>query len=514
MERKGRFQGSIWLGIKGLRWALGELGKLKSIPATQTGVFQFMRDGYRTLEFSCLSNRGGRFVELSAYHGGAQKGSIRVPEGRYGAGWDRFGYEIRKYFLTKFDSSSAPPSDGDIQAGPARRSTQGFRNRNWRNNNCRNSNARPSMKSRDSRGGNKSADLAPGVRSGESRHKLNEVQDRVILSDLEPRPTRKFEFKWVLGKKTLRVTKSRDGPREVTWVRPETKSHEPNPQLKNTRDLDQPNDPIEVGHLWNEEPLQKHLEASGETQCETNSMGQPDEPIEEVPTVAELANEEEGVYSDEDVDTVAELVNEEDGVHSEEDADAEILGDLHLVTTSVAPSESMSHALVRVDLAENIHFEELDEVLGLGSTLELAVPSVSMGLELEDMDYVARPPIQELSETNADPQSPMVCKPLAIIEPSEQKMLVPGNSGEKIRKGGKRSKWVNHQYREICKLMGFPIDSHEQQCLDLLRKIEATRNSKRGEMSLRKATASKSKGVRKLKNLASSVNYEGKRRTC
>jgi hypothetical protein len=92
--------------------------------------------------------------------------------------------------------------------------------------------------------------------------------------------------------------------------------------------------------------------------------------------------------------------------------------------------------------------------------------------------------------------------------------MMPGNSGEKIRRGGKRSKWVNQQYRKICKLMGFPIDSHEQQCLDLLRRIEATRDSKRGEMGLRKATASKLKGVRELKNLASSVNYEGKRRTC
>jgi hypothetical protein len=370
------------------------------------------------------------------------------------------------------------------------------------------------MKSRDSRGGNKSTDLAPRLSFGESRQKLNEVNARVTLSDLEPCPTRKFEFKWVLGQKTLRVTKLSDGPREVTWVRPETKSHEPNPQLKNKIDQDQPKDPIEVGPIWNEDPLQKHLEATGETQCETNSMGQPDDPIEDDPTVAELANEEEGVYSDEDTDMVAELVNEEVGVYSDEDADAEIPCDLHLVTATVAPSESMSHALVRVDLAEKIHFEELDEALVLGSTLELDVPSVSMGLELEDMDYVARAPVQELSETNADPQSPMVCKPLAIIEPSEQKTLVLGNSGEKIRKGGKRSKWVNHQYREICKLMGFPIDSHEQQCLDLLRKIEATRNSKRGEMSLRKATASKSKGIRELKNLASSVNYEGKRKTC
>ena len=70
MERRGRFKGSLWLGIKGLCWALGELGKLNSISLTQNGIFEFMRNGYRTLEFSCLSNRGGRFMELLEYHGG------------------------------------------------------------------------------------------------------------------------------------------------------------------------------------------------------------------------------------------------------------------------------------------------------------------------------------------------------------------------------------------------------------------------------------------------------------
>ena len=70
IERRGRFKGSLWLGIKGLRWALGELGKLNSISLTQNGFFEFMRNGYRTLEFSCLSNRGGRFMELLEYHGG------------------------------------------------------------------------------------------------------------------------------------------------------------------------------------------------------------------------------------------------------------------------------------------------------------------------------------------------------------------------------------------------------------------------------------------------------------
>ena len=73
------------------------------------------------------------------------------------------------------------------------------------------------MESQESRGGDKSADLTPGIQLRESWQKINEnkVNSRVTLSDLEPHLTRKFKFKWVLGQKSLRVTKPIDGPRVV-----------------------------------------------------------------------------------------------------------------------------------------------------------------------------------------------------------------------------------------------------------------------------------------------------------
>jgi hypothetical protein len=39
MESKGLYQGSIWLGIKGLQWTLGELRKLKHVPYSRSGIF-------------------------------------------------------------------------------------------------------------------------------------------------------------------------------------------------------------------------------------------------------------------------------------------------------------------------------------------------------------------------------------------------------------------------------------------------------------------------------------------
>jgi hypothetical protein len=85
--------------LGGLRWLLDMLAKLHNQTQKLEGFFEFLRDGYRTIEFSCLSNRGGRFVEVAEYHSGALRGSIRIPEGRQGAGWSVFEFQVRKYFL-------------------------------------------------------------------------------------------------------------------------------------------------------------------------------------------------------------------------------------------------------------------------------------------------------------------------------------------------------------------------------------------------------------------------------
>jgi hypothetical protein len=99
MERRGRFRGSLWLGLGGLRWLVNVIFKLRNSTCTLEGFFEFFRDRYRVLELSCLSNRGGRFLDISEYHSGAQRGSIRLPEGRQGAGWSLFEFQVRKHFL-------------------------------------------------------------------------------------------------------------------------------------------------------------------------------------------------------------------------------------------------------------------------------------------------------------------------------------------------------------------------------------------------------------------------------
>jgi hypothetical protein len=60
-ECRGRFQGSIWVGLGGLKWLLEVLGKLRNPHHNSQGFFQFFRDGYRALEVSGMKNVRGCF---------------------------------------------------------------------------------------------------------------------------------------------------------------------------------------------------------------------------------------------------------------------------------------------------------------------------------------------------------------------------------------------------------------------------------------------------------------------
>ena len=79
-------------GLGGLQWLLDVMAKVRNLTSSLEGFFEFFRDGYRVIKISCLSNRGGRFLEVSEYHSGAHRGSIRIPEGRRGAGFSLFEF--------------------------------------------------------------------------------------------------------------------------------------------------------------------------------------------------------------------------------------------------------------------------------------------------------------------------------------------------------------------------------------------------------------------------------------
>ncbi len=211
MERRGRFRGSLWLGLGGLRWLVNVILKLCNLACTLDGFFEFFRDGYRVLEISCLSNRGGRFLDISEYHSGAHRGSIRLPEGRRGAGWSLFEFQVRKYFLCEIvvpehRLESLRKSEEKLPAA----GHAGNRNTHWRH----------SRQERNSRPFRNSARFAPilpktdTIRVNEKRESWNHVE----LANNTPRPTRLSKFEWKPKSKTLRITLDSGSRRKVEWV--------------------------------------------------------------------------------------------------------------------------------------------------------------------------------------------------------------------------------------------------------------------------------------------------------
>ena len=72
------------------------------------------------------------------------------------------------------------------------------------------------------------------------------------------------------------------------------------------------------------------------------------------------------------------------------------------------------------------------------------------------------------------------------------------------------SQWVKSKHRGFCKLVGFPIETHEQECLALLQRIEAERFARKATSVPRRKQTPGLKGKCELLRLISNVNYEGR----
>ena len=78
------------------------------------------------------------------------------------------------------------------------------------------------------------------------------------------------------------------------------------------------------------------------------------------------------------------------------------------------------------------------------------------------------------------------------------------------------SRWVKNRLPGFSKLVGLPLCRHENLCIALLQKIEreteAAKELNRKISTTRKVVIFKEKGKRELRNLQSSVNYDGRQR--
>lgn len=150
-------------------------------------------------------------------------------------------------------------------------------------------------------------------------------------------------------------------------------------------------------------------------------------------------------------------------------------------------------------------FEIADASLVTVSTTPL-VESSRMRVEESSL-----PVVEYHASEDREFSSPLFCSPLAVIEPVTCSSSIVEEIGTSQ---DATSQWVKEHYRGFCRLVGFPIGSHEQQCLDLLQRIEAERYQYKCSKKMKKSVKSIRKGERELRNLVSSINYDGRLTGC
>ena len=456
MERRGKFVGSLWLGFEGLRWLLAEWVFLRTCIDLK-GFFRFYRSGYSILEFSCLENQHGRFVELAEYQGGAQRGGIRVLEGYQGKGWARFESELINFFL----GQSAPAKESGNGTTIPRRKELDSRN--------------PPAKLAHPAGEVKSSNLV-------SLNLLNSVQ-------LDPdaiRPTWKSVFKWDPRVKTLRITKLTKGKRQVEWVGLKHKA-QGLIRLENWA-LPQAHDPLDGSR----DPVRPDL-PNLDLPSTSRDPVSPDLPNLDIPSTENHDNvflASSSSSSNSDGEESASPVSPIGGALESQEVEPPATS----AWVDLASSELVSREMVAVGLPSfsDSHFD-----MG-GPSNWVVEPTEAGGVSL---------PIVLFKDSDGDVTSPLQCVPLASVGP-------PGDLDVVEEHVLESSQWVKWRHRGFCKLVGFLIEQYEQECLALLQRIEADRFANKATSVPRRNKASGIKGKRELRSLISSMNYEGRQPIC
>jgi hypothetical protein len=98
-ERNGKRQRSIFLLKDKLAW-LDRKGE-ELVKGDHAEVFwDQARAGYPRVMAQKRSNRNGNFLEIEEYDGRGRCGSIIIPEGRYGQGWERLKVHVSRAFAS------------------------------------------------------------------------------------------------------------------------------------------------------------------------------------------------------------------------------------------------------------------------------------------------------------------------------------------------------------------------------------------------------------------------------
>ena len=132
-----------------------------------------------------------------------------------------------------------------------------------------------------------------------------------------------------------------------------------------------------------------------------------------------------------------------------------------------------------------------------------------------DSPYQSNQPVLALTEVDEGLEVVDCSSPLKTFNPMGLVVSVELNSNTEVMRLKNTlnvSNWVKHRLPSFSKMMGLSLGRHEKRCIMLLQRLEKeteVANLVHRNAAHRKAV-SKVKGKRELRNLFSSVNYEGR----
>jgi hypothetical protein len=94
VERSNKKQGSIYIHKDELAWLVGAVEEMVEVD-TSVVFWNQSRAGVPRVLVQRRYNRHGRFIIMEEFEGRTRRGSILIPEGRYGQGWTRLLSELK-----------------------------------------------------------------------------------------------------------------------------------------------------------------------------------------------------------------------------------------------------------------------------------------------------------------------------------------------------------------------------------------------------------------------------------
>jgi hypothetical protein len=471
MERKfKKTLGTLWLRNKDLTW-LGDTID-KAVQSRSRGdFFKHRRDGYKALHVIRCSNQHGNFLEVSEFHRGSHQSVIRIPEGVECQGWVNFLKMCRGFWATTHAAAGVDQYGGvhenrkGVASEPkirwASKGKEPIITPNFENRVNVGVKSDMGVKIKDTNG-NKSR------HSNTAHPTVNARVGLKIQLELVYGPGGKWDVAWahVTDTEAHSQAQDRPPPRQV-WK----------PKLNNP---------------MNRVPSQPRPSTTPESPLDSSKAPKTSQNNVEMPLTSSLV-----------IAAPSQAMPEELSVT---DQWALQLRDGQPVVVPspglVAPLSSNPFYALSPEFTDIV--KPPSPMLGESLPCEYVAVGTELALEVQPMDN----PLTSTWEEEA-----MWVEPLAISAPMEED--VAGQQPDSAPKSsqthpGMPSVWVSTMMKEVGECLGASYEGFEDKVMDLLCTIKASSALKSyGEIWQKSKSGPKAHVHRELKNLISSVNYEG-----